>query len=136
MANDDDDDDVDDDDDDDGNDNDDAYTSRRGQSTDSGTAQTDIQWDSGTAGQTHTEQRDISEKATTAHAVRVGNRVVGRGGMGGRSHHMWQSRNVVPLPTLTHTLAHTYCILCGRVRAWHTRQSDAVGAHVELTATR
>lgn len=91
---------------------------------------------SGTAGQTHTEQRDISEKATTAHAVRVGNRVVGRGGMGGRSHHMWQSRNVVPLPTLTHTLAHTYCILCGRVRAWHTRQSDAVGAHVELTATR
>lgn len=63
---------------------------------------------SGTAGQTHTEQRDISEKATTAHAVRVGNRVVGRGGMGGRSHHMWQSRNVVPLPTLTHThILHT-----------------------------
>lgn len=76
--------------------------------------------------------RDISEKATTAHAVRVGNRRQAQPSWG-RSHHMWQSRNVVPLPTLTHTLAYT---LCGRVRAWHTRQSDAVGAHVELAATR
>lgn len=76
--------------------------------------------------------RDISEKATTAHAVRVGNRRQAQPSWG-RSHHMWQSRNVVPLPTLTHTLVYT---LCGRVRAWHTRQSDAVGAHVELAATR
>lgn len=83
--------------------------------------QTERQTASQTVGQTEREtehrqsrpSRDISEKATTAHAVRVGNRRQAQPSWG-RSHHMWQSRNVVPLPTLTHTLAHTH------IRTSHT----------------
>lgn len=72
--------------------------------------QTERQTASQTVGQTEREtehrqsrpSRDISEKATTAHAVRVGNRRQAQPSWG-RSHLMWQSRNVVPLPTLIHT---------------------------------